>query len=162
MATTKFYLDTRAVREGKSAPLKLAITKKKKTALLNLNVMLLPEQWDRISGKIVNYPNKLFLNMFITRRKLDIDMEILRLIEKGLTCKMSAKDVKDLVNERIVMKKEEKNGLSEDGLFAASLRCFAGGRGGAPRGYTCTRIGGCLLSTRIWKNARLRTSVRIG
>lgn len=134
MATTKFYLDKRAVREGKPAPLKLAITKKGKTALLNLNVMLLPEQWDRIWGKIVNHPNKLFLNMFITRRKLDVDTEILRLIEKGLTCKMSAKDIKDLINERIVMKKEEENGLSEDGLFAARFRYFAGGNGESTKG----------------------------
>ena len=83
MATTKFYLDTRATRKGKPSPLKLAITKNGKTALFHLNITLLPEQWDKKAGKVTNHPNKSFLNTYISRRKLDVDTIILKLIETG-------------------------------------------------------------------------------
>lgn len=121
MATTKFYLDTRAVRKGQAAPLKLAITKKRETALLHLNVQLLPTQWDKATGKIVNHPNKLFLNTYINRRKLDVDTEILRLIESGDACKMRAKDIKDFINER-------NTGIempTDNDFFASRFRSFA-------------------------------------
>ncbi len=121
MATTKFYLDTRAVQKGKSAPLKLAITQKGETSLLHLNIHLLSTQWDKATGKIINHPNKLFLNTYINRRKLDVDTEILRLIESGDACKMSARDIKDFVNER-----NTKTEIpAENDFFASRFRSFA-------------------------------------
>ena len=125
MVTTRFYLDARAVQKGQPAPLKLAITKKGETALLHLNVQLLTSQWDKVAGKITNHPNKLFLNTYINRRKLDVDTEILRLIENGNTCKMRAKDIKNFVNKRIAVGKEEMDIPSEDELFASSFKHFA-------------------------------------
>ena len=58
MATTKFYLDTRAATKGQPAPLKLTITLKGKSAHLNLNIKLLPSQWDAKANKVLNHPNK--------------------------------------------------------------------------------------------------------
>ena len=84
MARTKLYLDTRAVKSGNPAPLKVAINKKSETALISLNVLLLPSQWDKRAGKVVNHPNRLFLNNYITRRMLDIDTMVLKLTESGV------------------------------------------------------------------------------
>lgn len=95
MARTKLYLDTRAAKGGKPAPLKVAINNKSKTALLSLNVLLLPSQWDKRAGKVVNHPNRLFLNNYITRRMLDIDTLILKLVESGEIANMSALDIKN-------------------------------------------------------------------
>lgn len=83
MATTKFYLDTRATTKGQPAPLKLTITLKGKSAHLNLNIKLLPSQWDAKANKILNHPNKNFLNQFIVRRKLDVDTAIMTLQAEG-------------------------------------------------------------------------------
>lgn len=130
MATTKFYLDTRAVQKGQAAPLKLAITKKGETALLHLNIQLLPTQWDKVTGKVINHPNKLFFNTYINRRKLDVDTEILRLIESGEACKMRAKDIKDFINQKNTNVKMP----TPDDLFAARFRSFAGAKRESTKG----------------------------
>lgn len=106
MATTKFYLDTRASKNGKPAPLKLAITVKTKTALLPLNVSLLPNQWDKTACKVVNHPQKAMLNTYLAQRKLDADTEILHLIASGEVKTMSATDIKNHIAGK--GKEEEK------------------------------------------------------
>lgn len=83
MISTKFYFDRRAVKDGQSAPLKIRITMNRKQAYINLDVKLLPDRWNEDSDKIVNHPNKVFLNSFISRRKLDVDTEILKQVENG-------------------------------------------------------------------------------
>lgn len=123
MATTKFYLDTRATRKGKPSPLKLAITKNGKTALFHLNITLLPEQWDKKAGKVTNHPNKSFLNTYISRRKLDVDTIILKLIETGQAAKMQALDLKNYV-ESLYKDKTEENG-SERNTFSLHFKKFA-------------------------------------
>ena len=122
MATTKFYLDCRSVKDGNPAPLKIAITKKGQTALLHLNIFLLPSQWDAKSCKVVNHPNKLFYNTFITRRKADVDTAILRIIEDKSTCKLPAKEIKDRVSKLIGSIEEEQNAAN---LFLARFVKFA-------------------------------------
>lgn len=120
MATTKLYLDTRAAKKGNPAPLKLAITKNGETALLHLNIALLPNQWDKKAGKVINHPNKLFLNTYINRRKLDVDTAILKIIETGEAVKMRAIDIKN----RIAGAATEDQ-LDENQLFAFRLKRFA-------------------------------------
>lgn len=95
MATTKFYLDTRASKKGQASPLKLAITVKTKTALFPLNVSILPNQWDKIACKVVNHPQKAMLNTYLAQRKLQVDAEILHLIASGKAMTMSATDIKN-------------------------------------------------------------------
>lgn len=123
MATTKFYLDTRATRKGKPSPLKLAITKKGKTALLHLNIALLPEQWDKKAGKVTNHPNKSFLNTYIIRRKIDADTVILKLIETGEAAKMNATDIKIHI-ETLYKGKNEENDSDRD-TFSRHFKKFA-------------------------------------
>lgn len=95
MISTKIYLDTRASSEDKPAPLKLTITKKGKSALLPLNVSVLATQWDKNKEQIVNHPNKLFLNNFIKRRRIDVETELLKLISAGRAKDMTVTEIKN-------------------------------------------------------------------
>ncbi len=123
MATTKLYLDTRATRKGKASPLKLAITKNGKTALLHLNITLLPDQWDKKAGKVTNHPNKSFLTTYINRRKLDVDTIILKLIETGEASRMNATDIKNHIEMLFKGKQEEKD--SDRNTFSFHFKKFA-------------------------------------
>lgn len=122
MARTKLYLDTRAVKDGKPAPLKIAINKKSKTALISLHVLLLPNQWDKRSGKVINHPNRLFLNNYITRRMLDIDTLVLKLAESGEIANMNALDIKNYILQQLSPAKQEN---SKERLFAERFLKFA-------------------------------------
>lgn len=120
MATTKFYLDTRNLASGKTAPLKLSVTQKRKTALINLNVQLFPSQWDSRAWKVVGHPNRLTLNTYIWKRKQDIDNVILMLEEKGEITRMTATDIKRRIEEEL----EPKNTQNEN-LFKTCFLRFA-------------------------------------
>lgn len=122
MARTKLYLDTRAVKSGNPAPLKVAINKKSETALISLNVLLLPSQWDKRAGKVVNHPNRLFLNNYITRRMLDIDTMVLKLTESGEIGNMSALDIKRHILHQLSPEKQEDG---KEKLFAKRFLKFA-------------------------------------
>lgn len=122
MARTKLYLDTRAVKDGKPAPLKIAINKKSKTALISLHVLLLPNQWDKRSEKVINHPNRLFLNNYITRRMLDIDTLVLKLTESGEIANMNALDIKNYILQQLSPAKQEN---SKERLFAERFLKFA-------------------------------------
>lgn len=119
MATTRFYLDMRAARNGQAAPLKLAISHKRETVFILLNVQLLPKQWDKVAGKVINHPNKQFLNNYLNQRKLQANMEILRLTESGSACKMRAKDIREAVIHT------EDDSPKNENLFAARFKKFA-------------------------------------
>ncbi len=138
MATTKFYLDTRAVKKGHPAPLKLAITHHSQTALLNLNIQVSASQWDKKAGKVLNHPRKLFYNNYISKRKLDIDTTILKLIETGEVRTMNAKDIKYYIIGTLASEKPR-----EDNLFASRFRLFAGKKKESTKGvylHTLKRI----------------------
>ena len=97
MATTKFYLDTRAVSAGEPAPLKIAVTKHGKTALYSLDVKLQPSQWDNHRQVILNHPNKLRLNNFIMNRKTVFDNYLMELTNAGELALMSATQIKNRI-----------------------------------------------------------------
>lgn len=125
MATTKFYLDTRATKTGTEAPLKLSITHKGKTVQIPLGIKLKPVNWDERLGKVTGLPNKAYLNTYIIRRKQDIDMLILKLTEQGeIGSKSTTKDIKDKV--LAALQPEEKRG----DLFAGHFRKFTDGKKG--------------------------------
>ncbi len=83
MATTKFYLDCRAVRDGGECPLKIVIAHRGGTSLINLNVKIAASQWNDKKGCVVKHLRAAFLNAFIARRKADIDMELLKAADEG-------------------------------------------------------------------------------
>lgn len=120
MATTKFYLDTRNAEGGKEAPLKLAVTQNGKTALIHLNVQLLPAQWDRLAGKVVGHPSKFAINAYISKRKQDLDNVIFELTMSGEIARMSAMDIK----KRVVSELSQDGPLTKDS-FKARFLAFA-------------------------------------
>lgn len=121
MATTKFYLDSRAIKGNQPAPLKIAITKDKHTSLFNLNIRIKKEQWNNKAERIVAHPNKSTLNTIIVRKKSDIDIQILKLSEDGILSSMSAKDIKDYMIHYFNPEKDDRN----ESLFAYRFRQFA-------------------------------------
>lgn len=128
MATTKFYLDTRATKDGAEAPLKLSITHKGKTVQIPLGIKLRPTNWDERLGKVTGLPNKAYLNTYIIRRKQDIDTIILKLAEQGeIGSRSTPKEIKDKVIA--ALHPEEKR---ED-LFAERFKKFTDGKKGRTR-----------------------------
>lgn len=93
MATTKLYLDHRTPKNDGTAHLKIAITKRTKTALIPLNVYLLPHQWN--GSSIVNHPNQTYLNLAASLRKADVEKFILQLMTAGEESKLSAQEIKN-------------------------------------------------------------------
>ena len=131
MASTKFYLDTRGIKPGKTAALKLSITHKGKSALLSLNVHILPTQWDNLALKIVGHPNKAFLNMYICNRKQEVDNIILKLFGCGKMVSMSVADLKARIMNEIAPQSEEEGTPT---LFAERFLRFAGTKKESTRG----------------------------
>lgn len=97
MATTKLYLDCRATRSNGTVPLKVTITNKTQSSHIGLDVFITPAQWDKLSGRIVNHPNKSFLNTYITRRKLDIETELLKLSATGQLSQLGITEIRNRI-----------------------------------------------------------------
>lgn len=127
MITTKFYLDCRAVKKGKPAPLKIAITKKGVTAHILLNVSLLPTQWDNKTQKIKDHPKKQFLNAFISKRKNLVDDIILKLIESGTIAGLRSCQVKDAILAEL---EPGEHDSSEARTFAKRFEMFMATKSG--------------------------------
>ncbi len=108
MATTKFYLDHRGVVVGNPSPLKIAITKNGKTALLPLNVRLLPTQWDKAKCRVINHPQRQLLNNFLQKRLLDVNTMLEELTEQGALAMLTATEIKNVIFERFCGSRNEQ------------------------------------------------------
>lgn len=122
MATTKFYLDTRNIKPGKEAPLKLAVTKKGNTALIPLDVHICPSQWDKDAGKIVAHPNKYLLNTYIGNRKQCVDNILLKLTESGELFQMGITDIKKRIIKTLM---DDGTDIDQQEKFADRFLRFA-------------------------------------
>ena len=56
MATTRFYLDTRRVKEDKPSPLKIAVSQNNETALITTDIKLRPNQL--VGETVVTHDNR--------------------------------------------------------------------------------------------------------
>ena len=120
MITTKLYLDTRGIKDGSEAPLKLSISHKGKTALISLGVKVTKSQWDSHTCKVIPHPNKAYINMYLARRKQDIDVQLLKLAESGIAIRLSTTEIKKLVLEELNPDSE----TPQKDLFAARFLRF--------------------------------------
>lgn len=120
MATAKFYLDTRRVKQGNKAPLKIAITHKGSTTLLSTGISVPENRWDKIAEKVVRCENRQALNAGIEKIKLAIDEMLLKYTSDGTIYKMTATGLKNKLAEDIW-------GIKKDGRprFAKRLLKFA-------------------------------------
>ncbi len=109
MATTKFYLDTRAVKGESHAPLKVVITKHGHASYISLDVKLLPSQWDEKKQRVINIENQSKINNYINNRKLQIDNAIMELSSHGELTKMTSTQIKNKVKSYLDPKAEAKN-----------------------------------------------------
>ena len=97
MATIKLYLDCRAIKQGNSAPLKIMINKHSQTALLPLDVRLLPEQWDAVKQQVIKHPKKAALNAYITNRVSRVNDIMRDIVMQELAPTMSATEIKNYI-----------------------------------------------------------------
>lgn len=109
MATTKFYLDTRAVKGNNYAPLKVVITKHGRASYISLDVKLLPSQWDEKRQRATNIENQNKINNYIYNRKLQIDNAIMELSSHGELTKMTSTQIKNKVKSYLDPKAEIQN-----------------------------------------------------
>lgn len=133
MATTKFYLDRRSVREDGTSPLKIAISANGKSALISLGVYIPASQWDDKAGCVIKHPQKQFLNLQITRIRMDLDAFILEMMEKGRLARMSAQEIKqrftDVKNGKETFEQRFEafmamKTVSTRRLYAQTLKCL--------------------------------------
>lgn len=97
MVSLRLYLDTRAVKRGEPAPLKVVFTKKGVAAWLSLGIRLLPSQWDRDRQRVVGHPQKDAYNSFLLNRMAVIQNLVLSLTSSGELAGLSSLQVKEKV-----------------------------------------------------------------
>lgn len=130
MASTKFYLDTR--HKANVSPLKLSVRVNKNAILLSLGIKLTTSQWDEKAQKIINHPNKLYLNKFITSIKQVVDTAVLDLIKDGKLKDMSLAEIKSyLIDMAFGGDSGTKKGNKK--LFAARFVKFIESKRGSTR-----------------------------
>lgn len=98
MASTKFFLDCRRLNKDNTAPLKIAIRNRNTTVFISSGISLHPDQWDSNVGKVKsNHPMHQPINALLTRRKAEIDVEILALAGSGQLRGLTAAALRDRV-----------------------------------------------------------------
>lgn len=122
MITTRFYLDGRNAKTDKPQTLKLCIMKRGQSAYIRLGVSVLPRQWDRNKQKIIDHPQKHYLNTYLESRKSDIDKLILSLTAEGKLAGLTAVQVKNVVAGYLDPEVDVTK------LFALSFQQYADGR----------------------------------
>lgn len=120
MATISFYLDTRATGCDKPAPLKISIRHRNKATFIPTGISLLPEQWDDVTRKVVNHPNRMTYNNALARRILDVESEVLRLSEQGILSFMKMAELRAAIMQMLDPQPE----IDTTKLFVARFRRF--------------------------------------
>ena len=96
----KFYLDTRAVKKGDPAPLKLSFTHNSKSALLSLGIFLTEKQFNSKTERVENHKNKTFYNSFIVQKRLEAENIILELNKARKLSQMTATELKNYISKK--------------------------------------------------------------
>ena len=124
MARVKIYHDTRAVKDGKEAPLKIKVTNKGVAAYLPLEIRIPSSQWNDVKERIVGHPQEKSLNLYIRKKLIEVE-EIVRELP-------SAMDGKQMVQRLKVLLYSDGQMYQKENLFVAIGRKFAESRN-APR-----------------------------
>lgn len=122
MASTKFYLDRRAVKEGNPIPLKLSISHNKSKILISLDIKLLENQWDEENGLILNHPEQKVLNIHLKKVKSLSDSVLLRLLHDGKLSTISMPDLKLEILREIRPDKYEYHEIQEQEKAAKVMK----------------------------------------
>lgn len=101
MITTGFYLDTRRLKAGGVAPLKISISKDRRMAYVSTGVSLLPSQWDAASSVVVNHPQAWMVMAEVARVRADVEQKLAALVESGRARSLSATQLKQAVTGKV-------------------------------------------------------------
>ena len=123
MASTRFFLDERGSKADSPSVLKVAIAHKHKTAYLSLSAKLFSSQWDNSKMKVVNHPDQMLLNVYISGIKQQVDTLILELTREGKIETMTAADIKAHCELALNPEKAEKE--RSKNLFVTRFLKFA-------------------------------------
>lgn len=116
MAKIKVYFDARFTRgdKKKEAPLKLAVTHLSRTAYINLNISILPTQWD--GEKVTEHPQRRMYNEVIRKRSIELESALLKVSEKVNINTLSANELRDAllvqINPELGKSKEDDRTVS--------------------------------------------------
>jgi hypothetical protein len=108
MASTRIFLDDRRTKPGKPSVLKIAIAHRHKTVYVSLNSKIFTHQWDCKKLKVINHPEQMKLNVYISGVKQKVDYGILSLVSEGKIASMTAVDIKKHIDQLIHPEKAEK------------------------------------------------------
>lgn len=118
MATAKFYLDNRQNKQNTPAPLKIAIRNNNTTAYFSVGISLMENQWDSKTQKVRNtHPGYKDLNAYLSRRKGEVDVELLALADAGGIKRMSAIEIRDTILRKINPEDYSENIRSFDSVM---------------------------------------------
>ena len=127
MASTRIFLDDRRTKPGKPSVLKIAIAHRHKTVYVSLNSKIFTYQWDCKKLKVINHPEQMKLNVYISGVKQKVDYGILSLVSEGKIASMTAVDIKKHIDQLIHPEKAEKQKkITENkNLFSTRFLKFA-------------------------------------
>lgn len=126
MANTRFFLDERSAKPGCPSVLKVAIAHKRRTALFSLDAKIFPNQWDKAKMRVVNHPDQLLMNVYISTVKRQVDSILLSLANEGKLASMSVSEIKTVIDdtlhpERLEAKQEAER--KANSFVARFLKC---------------------------------------
>lgn len=121
--TVSIYFDTRAAKDEQVAPIKFAIRKNGKAAYINIGIKVTAQQWDKKRSEVVNHPNAKRINLIISKKRLEIDSAILKLIEAGESGGLTALQLRDKVQE--IIDPQTQQSIREENHFQLRLLRFA-------------------------------------
>ena len=121
--TISIYFDTRAAKDGQAAPIKFAIRKNGKAAYINIGIKVTVLQWDKKRSEVVNHPNAKRINLIISKKRLEIDSAILKLMEAGESGGLTALQLRDKIQE--IIDPQTQQSIKEENLFQSRLLRFA-------------------------------------
>ena len=127
MANTRFYLDVRCAKPNTARVLKIAIAHKGQSLLISLNVKLLPNQWDIKKMRVVNHPDQMLTNVYISGIKQQVDTYILELANEGRLGEMTTVELRNHIQDKLNPEKAEQKEREErkKRLFMYRLKRFA-------------------------------------
>ncbi|MCM1295839.1 MAG: site-specific integrase [Muribaculaceae bacterium] len=98
MATSKLFLDNRRTKGDDAAPLKLAIRNNRTTTFISIGISVQPSYWDKDNLKVLNtHPMCKALNARIARFKGEVDLQLMDIVDKGGSKKLTAIEIKHKV-----------------------------------------------------------------
>lgn len=126
MITTKFYQDKRFTKgdENQLAPIKLTISRKGTTALINTDVKLFPNQWDKVKQQVINHDNAKRINLHLSKFKIKIETILMDMEENGVVAGMTAPKVKEYITNQL----SPSDSFNSDNLFINRYIEFAESR----------------------------------